>query len=412
MSRKRSFLLLGLICAFLITVTSLWQSYSFYKGKSELDRTILSSLIGDSLRENLWPRTLSVFKNGTEEKIEVHYTINSELQSSMESLLRRYKPDYGALVAMDARDGKILAMVSYTRDETELGNLSLKATFPAASVFKVVTAAAAIDKHNISPHLKIPFNGGYYTLYKRNVLKSDTNRWTRRMSIKEAFGKSINTVFGKLGLNYLDPEDLLEYAHRFKFNEEIFADFPVERGIAHVPQEKSFEIAEVASGFNRTNRMSPIQGAMIAAAVANDGVMMAPHIVDAVYDEAGERIYDGQAIQSTVAINSSSAKKLRLLMEETVERGTTKKIFRDVVRNRRFSEVEFGGKTGSLTGDEPRGRTDWFVGYARYQKMRLAVAAVTVNKEKWTVRSAYLAKMAMKNVLNQQREVTAQHKTR
>ena len=61
------------------------------------------------------------------------------------------------------------------------------------------------------------------------------------------------------------------------------------------------------------------------------------------------------------------------------------------MRKRKFDDVEMGGKTGSLTGTNPKGKCDWFVGYARYGKHRIAVAALTVNEKKWRVKSSALA---------------------
>ena len=71
--------------------------------------------------------------------------------------------------------------------------------------------------------------------------------------------------------------------------------------------------------------------------------------------------------------------------------GTGRKSFRQMVKNRKFEEIEMGGKTGSLQGDNPKGKVDWFVGYAIDENEKIAIAAITVNKEKWTVKSTYLA---------------------
>ena len=78
-------------------------------------------------------------------------------------------------------------------------------------------------------------------------------------------------------------------------------------------------------------------------------------------------------------------------MEATITQGTSKKSFRSLVKDRKFRELIVGGKTGSLTGDNPRGKVDWFVGYAMNENQKIAIAALTVNVDYWTVKSSFLA---------------------
>lgn len=281
-------------------------------------------------------------------------------------------------------------MSSFQRDNPQAANLNLQATFPAASVFKVVTATAAVDKAGVTPEHKIRYNGGAYTLYKKNVLSDKVTRWTNVITLKDAFARSINTAFGRLSIENLHPEDLNEYANRFMFNQEIPADFPVDMGVAYIPPGKGFELAEAASGYNKTNRMSPVQGAMIAASVANDGQVVIPYLIDSVKDEKGETLYEGATLTNGNIMSKESAAKVRELMEQTVASGTSRRSFRPIMKDRKFREIEMGGKTGHLTGDNPRGRVDWFVGYALDNERKIAVAAITVNKKFWTVKSAHL----------------------
>jgi len=268
----------------------------------------------------------------------------------------------------------------------------LRGTFPAASVFKIVTATAAIDKYRISPDTIILFNGSNYTLYRKNVMETKRNRWTREMSIREAFARSINTVFGRLTLERLQPQDLKDYAVRFGFNQKIESDLPFDPGFTEIPDEKIFHLAEMASGYNKVTRMSPIQGAMIAASVAANGKMPVPTIVDRVTDADGTELYKSEPVTAATTMTPEGAERLKEMMEGTITKGTSRKSFRTLVRDKKFRELELGGKTGSLTGDNPKGKVDWFVGYAiGANNDRLAVAAITVNVEKWTVKSSFLA---------------------
>lgn len=367
------------------------------KVKSQLEQRIaISNAIGDTIRSNKFLEATDISWNGELVRAKVELSIDPEMQKEAERLLKSYKPDYAAIFVMDALTGRVLAMTSFQKDNPQAENWTLKSNFPAASVFKVVTATAAVDKAGISPQHRINFNGGNYTLYRKNVMTDKVTKWTRVITLKEAFARSINTAFGRLSLENLHPVDINEYATRFMFNQEIPTDFPVEMGIAYVPPEKSFELTEVASGFNKTNRMSPVQGAMIAAAIANHGKMMVPYLVNTLRDEKGQTLYKAEPLDNGHIMTPESASKVRELMEGTVTSGTSRKSFRNLVRNKKFKAIEMGGKTGHLTAENPRGRVDWFVGYAMDDTNRIAIAAVSINKEKWTVKSAELGQSMFK----------------
>lgn len=352
-------------------------------------RSLLRSELGHSLLGNNLPNQMTMDWGNGPKNLSIQYTIDSNLQNEANSLLRSYKPDYGAIFMIDAQTGKVLAMSSYQRDNSSAANLNLKATYPVASVFKVVTATTAIDKAGIEPDHQIAFNGGNYTLYKKNVLSDKVTKWTRYITLKDAFARSINTAFGRLSLEALHPEDIGQYAKRFMFNQAIPTDLPVDPGVAFVPEESGFALAEVVSGYNKANRMSPLQGAMIAAAVANDGRLVAPYIVDEVKDK-NEVIYHGQTLELDPVMRKESALKVREMMEQTITAGTSRKSFRTLIHDKKFREVEMGGKTGHLNGDNPKGRVDWFVGYALDGNRKIAIAAITVNRKYWTVKSSYL----------------------
>jgi peptidoglycan glycosyltransferase len=330
----------------------------------------------------------------------VQYSFDPRLQEEMEKLLATYHPDYGAFVAMDAETGQILSMVSFqdepeTKPDGTVENLALRSTFPSASVFKVVTAAAAIETERYSPDTMVSYNGSNHTLYRGNVLKPRNTRWTRTLTLKEAFANSINTVFARIGAYTVGPATLKEYAGRFGFNRQISADFPVQAGRAPIPND-AWGLAETASGFTRDNTMSPCQGAMIAAAIVNDGKMMEPYLVQSVYTPEGTEIYQASPSQSANTVDPRTAEEIRVLMRQTVAHGTSTKSFRGFARGK-FSDLDVGGKTGSLTGTDPAGKYDWYVGYARGRGHKLAFAALTIHKKVWRVKSSYLVRQAIEN---------------
>ena len=285
-------------------------------------------------------------------------------------------------------------------------HLALRATFPSASVFKVVTASAAIAEQKFTADTRIAFNGANHTLYRSNVLKTSLNRWTRTISLKDAFAQSINTVFAKIGAFSVGAHKLKDYASRFGFNRQIASDLPVQPGKVLIEEDSdSWALAEAASGFTRETTMSPLQGALIAATLVNKGKMMAPYAVDSVHLPDGEPVYRARPEPAVFSDSGSEqvvpplvASEVLSLMRQTVISGTSRKSFRGISR-RLASSMDVGGKTGSLTGLNPRGKYDWFVGYGRLGDRSIAMAALTIHKEQWRVKSSYIARRAVERYL-------------
>lgn len=373
------------------------ESLQQKKMQKKLEQRVqIAKSLAPSVLKSQLPEELEFKLESQEDKYKLQYTIDSKLQAEAEKLLKNYKPDYGAIFMMDAKTGQVLAMASFDKREPNAKNLALRASYPAASVFKIVTATTAIDRAGLSPGYTINYNGGNYTLYKKNVMSEKINRWTRTITLKEAFARSINTAFGRLSLKNFEPTDLSEYANRFMFNQVIPSDFPVDMSIATVPTEKSFAFTEVASGFNKINRMSPVHGAMIAGAIVNDGKMMIPYLVESVHNSQGELVYEGESLEKGQIMSELSADKVKELMGQTILAGTSRKSFRPLVKNKKFKAIAMGGKTGHLTGDNPKGRVDWFVGYAFDDDRKISLAAVTVNVKYWTVKSSHLGQSMFK----------------
>ena len=363
--------------------------------KANLTKGEVATALENSTALGQYPTEIEVSVGGRKKvNTRVEYTFDTRLQSTMEKLFESYQPDYGAFVAMDAVTGRVLSIVSYSRLKRMPENLALRATFPSASVFKVVTAAAAIEKYKISANTLIPFNGRNHTLYKTQILQSQITRWTHFMSLKDAFAKSVNTVFGKIGAYTVGQESLRHYAGQFGFNRKIDSDMVIHEGRALIPEDP-WGLAESASGYTLNNTMSPIQGALIAAAVANEGVMMEPYMVQSMANfDDGTLLYLVEPKVGTVTIDRNTATEIRSLMKETVLNGTSKGSFRGFFK-KKLAFLDVGGKTGSLTGEDPHGKVDWFVGYADLSPSRIAIAALTVHEKQWRVKSSYLARRAI-----------------
>jgi cell division protein FtsI/penicillin-binding protein 2 len=340
---------------------------------------------------------------GIAEPVVLEYSFDPSIQSMAEDLLDQYRPDLGVMVAMDASTGRVLAMAGRNEVFRIDGHPAFQTTFPSASVFKVITAAAALEQQKANPHTLIAFAGRNHTLYKYQVLRERVSGWMRHISLKDAFAKSVNTVFGRLAVHEIGSEPLKNFSTRFAFDEEIQAEFPAVKSHAANPST-AFELAEMASGFTQDNVISPLHGAMIAATVANEGVMMQPYFLNAAFLKSGKTLYRSEpAIQGKV-ISAETAAELKTLMRETVTTGTSRKAFRGFFRGR-FSGLDVGGKTGHLTDQNLQGKIDWFVGFAQAHGRKIAVSVLTMHKKVWTVKSSDLARKAIETAFSQKQVV-------
>lgn len=363
----------------------------------QMERSEIAKLLGDQrltsnhLKLDYFPVTKG------DRTYQIHFTLDPALQSKIEDVYERYSPDYAAFVALDPETGKILAMVDYSAQGHE-GNLALKATFPAASIFKVVTSAAALDEGKVRPKSVFPVNGRYGTLYKGN-LRDYVNRWTRFITIEEAFAKSVNTVFGKIAMSRVGPQALQKYANGFGFNQKIDFELPLELGQALVPTNDDFGLAESGSGYTQRQTLNPVQGALIAASVINGGRMTMPHVVESVSTPEGSKVYEMEEGGMLFhPMDQDTAKALSMIMENTVTRGTARKEYRDYNHHPVLSKLFIGAKTGSLTGTTPQGKYDWFVGFAQSSsnpKKKIAFASMIINKKYWKVKASHIAREAI-----------------
>jgi cell division protein FtsI/penicillin-binding protein 2 len=328
------------------------------------------------------------------ENFYLETSLDSNLQHYLEERMDRKNSRFIGIVVMQSDTGRILAMVGFDKTKSDV-NPCLRNSFPAASIFKIVTAAAAVDHCGYEANTVLHFNGYKHTLY-RNQLKERINRHTNRVLFKDSFAQSINPVFGKIGILYLGKTILEEYAAAFGFNQSIDFELPVSASRFQI-KEIPYHWAEIASGFNHDTTISPIHAAMMASAVINEGRMVEPTIVDRVIDDEGQLLYRNQTQWFGRAMTPKASNVLSRLMEETVKAGTGRKSFRDRRRHKILSKLTIGGKTGSIFNREHDARFDWFVGYAQQKKgpAQLAIAVLVAHEEYIGIRATAYARWAM-----------------
>ncbi|MEK7748159.1 MAG: penicillin-binding transpeptidase domain-containing protein [Nitrospirota bacterium] len=317
------------------------------------------------------------FQNG----LKTIYTLDPSLQQAMKSFFQKNKVPYGVFIAMNPHTGKILAFVEHSSKEPHAKHLALRATYPAASIFKVVTASAALEEKQADPE----------TLLNRFRSSDQT-------TLANAFARSDNSAFSDVALRYLDVKTLVRYANRFQFNQKIPFEMPVQ--VSRVRAEDSRNgLANLAAGFGNVG-LSPLHAALIVSAIANNGAMVTPCLVDKVVTTTGKPIFECVPKVFAKAISAETAAQLKRMMGLTITEGTGRKAFKNAYREPALREITVGGKTGSLTGDNPKGKVSWFVGMAPLDHPEIVISALVVNSTSpryWKIKSGDAAKVGFVN---------------
>ncbi len=318
-------------------------------------------------------------------------SLNRQLQAEIFELFRRFDPPYGVFAAMEPATGRVVALVGYRRGGESDPWLALKAIYPAASLIKVITASAAIERGNVSPDDEISYRGGIYGISRRGIHARD-GRGVPKMSLEEAIARSANAVFGKVAVNYVGGPALGEYLSKFGFGQPIPFDLPVEPSRAEVPREE-YELARTGAGFGEVY-VSPLHMAMVMSAVASGGAMPLPLLVDRIEDAEGDIEYESAPSKWRDTVLPETANAVVQMMVKTVEMGTSRRAFGTPARTPLLQDMDVAGKTGSLSGWTPPVHFEWFAGVAPVASPKLAVAALVVNENRWKIKGSYVGKEA------------------
>jgi len=311
-------------------------------------------------------------------------TLEPALQARLERTLATWTVPWGATVLMEPATGRVIAMAEHAERDPQLRGGVLKARPPAASIFKIVTAAALLER-GVDPQEAVCYHGGKHRLSPR-LLEDDPRRDGRCLTLEQAFGYSANVVFAKLADRTLSAAELRAEAERFFFNASLPFEGAIEPSRAEVPDDR-FGVANTAAGFGEV-RMSPLHGALLASVVANGGVLSPPRLVEAVEGEVAPIPPDPARI-----VDEAVALQLADMMRATVTEGTGRRFFRRPPPSLRG--VSVAGKTGSLFDRSPFRDWSWFVGYAPADRPQVVVATVVMNGPKWRVRAPWVAREAL-----------------
>ncbi|HEY5577124.1 MAG TPA: penicillin-binding transpeptidase domain-containing protein [Deferrimonas sp.] len=321
----------------------------------------------------------------------VELSLNEDLQAQIFDLFRRFDPLYGVFAAMEPDTGRVVALVGYRRGGESDPWLPMKAIYPAASLIKVVTASAAIERGNVSPQDEISYRGGIYGISRRGLHVRD-GRGIPSMTLEEAIARSANAVFGKVAVNHVGGPVLEEYLAKFGFGQKIPFDLPVEPSRAEVPREE-FELARTGAGFGEVY-VSPLHMAMIMSAIASGGAMPRPVLVERIEDGDGKPLYESSPGKWRDTVLPETADAVVRMMVKTVEMGTSHRAFGPPGRTPLLQDMDVAGKTGSLSGWTPAVHFEWFAGVAPVGSPKLALAALVVNDGRWKIKGSYVGKEA------------------
>ena len=329
-------------------------------------------------------------------------SLEPRLQRYLEKVLAQYKEPGEAVVVIEPKTGRVLAMVDDSTGSFVGSGLAARSTAFAASTFKVITGAALLESGKVTGAEEVCYAGGG-SGFGRDALVYDAARDTICRNLTDAMAHSANIVFGRLAHQHLTAQGLDAVASQFGFDQPIPFEMKVEKSVASIPQDDPLEFARSAAGFRHT-RMSPLHGAMIQAAIANEGLMMVPSLVDRMEDGAGKEVYRLEPKVWKTSLSPEIASKLLDSTSTTCTTGTAKGAF---ANNAKFpAAVRAWGKTGTLSnrnadGSEPNPflTYSWFVGIGDRDGRRLAVGALVVNTPTWWIKGSFLGSEALRAAL-------------
>ena len=327
-------------------------------------------------------------------------TLDPVLQDSMLQIFRNREVPYAAAVMLDLRDNAVLVMAGHSTMDPQVDPREIVATAwaPAASTFKLVTAAALLAGES-TPSTRVCFHGGLHGI-EDEQLRDDPSRDTQCETLSAAIAHSYNLVIGKLALRHLAQDQLADMARSLLFESDIPFELPIERSPAHVPSDP-IERAKVAAGFWNVD-MSPMHGALLASIFARGGMVQAPHLIAQVMGPDGSDLTPAAPKPKRV-VARDVADAVAHMMRDTTRIGTARVSFRDKQGNPYIRDVEVAGKTGSLTGKRaPALNYNWFVGFAPAERPEVAFAVLLANEPKWRIKAHYAARRMVQMYLERQ----------
>jgi cell division protein FtsI/penicillin-binding protein 2 len=322
----------------------------------------------------------------------VIYNLDTELQEKVSRFFAEKHVPYGVFVALEPKTGKVLGMVSHSSVDPDWQKRAYFQIYPMASLFKIITASAAMEQGKVSPDTVIAFNGRLTSV--NPSYWEPRGRRSPEMSLTDAMGKSVNPVFGRLASDFVGRDELVLQANRFGFNQPLFPGTAIMQSTAFSPQSDA-ELKLMGAGLGREVKISPLHAAAMMAAVANRGVMMTPLLADKVTSGTGEVLFSAAPVEMRRLLTEETAAKLAKTLSTTVNKGTSRRAFHDRKGRALLARLNIAAKTGSIDGKEPQGQYSWFAAYAPMEDPQIALIALVVNQGRWNVKASHVGEKAL-----------------
>ena len=328
----------------------------------------------------------------TAEGMQHNFTIQGDLQRRVYNYLAKNQVPYGVFVAIEPATGRILGMTAYSSADPLWTKRSMYELYPMASLFKIITASAALENHKITPESVIEFRGNSYSEDPRYWDASPRGR-NNRKDVTSAMGKSINPVYGRVASDIAGKSSVMASVSRFGFNQQLLPGIPAKQSQAGEPAD-SHGLRLMGAGLDHDVKISPLHAAAIMSAIANGGKMMVPGLTSSLVDMKGVEMekFTPRELRQVVTPETSAA--LTRMLSSTVLTGTSRKAFHDR-RGRPLLNVPIAAKTGSINGSDPKGHYSWFAAFAPIQNPRIALVALVINPDKWKIKASQVGEQAL-----------------
>ncbi len=314
-------------------------------------------------------------------------TLDPVYQEAANTLLSSAAAHEAAVVMTDVATGRVLVWASTNAGRRR--DVCVEATAPSASVFKIVTGAALVEK-GVPLAEKHCYHGGEHGIGYRE-LEPDEERDKYCATLGMAMGRSLNTVFARLAKKHVAPAELKGVARRFGWASDVPFDVGVAESKLEIPDDE-LEYARTAAGFWHST-MSPFQAANVALTVAAGGNAVRQRIVERVVDESGATLYERpkeREVQKRV-LDEKTAWAVARMMEHTVRDGTSFQSFHDRAGRPFFPEIRVAGKTGTLNEKKTDTLYTWWVGFAPAREPEVALSVLVANRGAWRVKATHVA---------------------
>ncbi len=323
--------------------------------------------------------------SGRIESLQVRYTLDTELTRNVFKILHNGRVALGHVILLDPDTGRVLTYAS-----TDVAHFPPTKIYPAASLVKVITAAAALDRDPGLAKIPCRYSGSPYKLTRKSI---DPPRSGHEVSLRKALASSNNQCFAQLAVHAVGEAPLVEAISRFGWLSEPAPAHPAGRVD---PGEDRYDVGRLGCGL-AGSQITPMHAAQLAATLAR-GELVAPHWIEGVHDADGRELLLPANPTPRQVMTPELAGELRATLTDTTLKGTARSAFRKRNGKPLLGPVKVAGKTGSLSGTDPEGRYEWFVGVAPAEHPEIAVAVLLVQGDRWWRSASQIAAEVLQGV--------------